>query len=149
MSEYSHEIRVLNGLIETTIDSVDGYKKAAEDAKNPNIAQLFRRWSNDRAQVVSALREVVRHDGGQPEDDGTVLASAHRMFTGLRASMSKDDKAVIEEVERSEDHIKDKYETAIKDDKLSVEAREVIQRCYTSVRAGHDQMSAIKHSLTH
>lgn len=148
MSEHSHEIRVLNGLIETTIDSADGYAKAAEDAKNPRVAELFRRWATDRSQVVTTLRQSVRQEGGKPEDDGTVLGSAHRMFVGLRASMSKDDKAVIEEVERGEDHIKSKYEDALKDEKLSTGAREVIQRCYTSVRAGHDEMSAIKHSIT-
>ena len=147
MSEHSHEIHVLNGLIETTIDSADGYEKAADDAKNPQIAQLFRRWSTDRAQVATTLRQAVRQEGGEPEDDGTVLASAHRMFVGMRASMSKDDKAVIEEVERGEDHIKGKYEDALKDEKLSSAARDVIQRCYTSVRAGHDEMSAIKHSM--
>ncbi|WP_109126344.1 PA2169 family four-helix-bundle protein [Dyella sp. C11] len=147
MSEHNHDIRVLNGLIETTIDSADGYQKAAEDAKNARIAQLFRQWASERTQVVSTLRQAVRQEGGKPEDDGTVLASAHRMFVGMRASMSKNDKAVIEEVERGEDHIKSKYEDALKDKDLSVAAREVVQLCYTSVRTGHDEMSAIKHSI--
>jgi uncharacterized protein (TIGR02284 family) len=50
-------------------------------------------------------------------------------------------------VERGEDHIKAKYDEALKDDKLSLSARESIQQAYTSVRQGHDQMSAIKHAV--
>jgi uncharacterized protein (TIGR02284 family) len=54
---------------------------------------------------------------------------------------------VVDEVERGEDHIKAKYDDALKDDTLSLSAREAIQQAYASVRQGHDQMSAIKHSM--
>lgn len=147
MSEHSHEIRVLNGLIETTIDSVDGYAEAAKDAENPQFRDMFLSRAAERRQVATRLREAVRREGGDPADDGTVLASAHRVFVDLRSSMSKGDKAVIDEVERGEDHIKSKYDEALKDDQLSVGAREVIQLAYASVRQGHDQMSTIKHSM--
>lgn len=147
MTQHDHEIKVLNGLIETTIDSVDGYAEAAKDAENPQFRDLFLTRAAERRQIAARLREAVRREGGEPADDGTVLASAHRMFTGLRASMSKGDKAVIDEVERGEDHIKAKYDDALKDDKLSLSARETIQQAYASVRQGHDQMSALKHSM--
>jgi len=147
MSEHSHEIHVLNGLIETTIDSVDGYAEAAKDAENAQFRDLFLARANERRQVAARLREAVRREGGEPADDGTVLASAHRAFVGLRSSMSHGDKAVIDEVERGEDHIKAKYDEALKDEKLSMAARETIQQAYASVRQGHDQMSAIKRSM--
>jgi len=147
MSEQSHEIHVLNDLIETTIDSVDGYAEAAKDAENAQFRDLFLSRAAERRQVATRLREAVRQEGGEPADDGTVLASAHRMFVGLRSSMSKGDKAVIDEVERGEDHIKAKYDDALKDDKLSTGTRQAIQLAYASVRQGHDQMSAIKHSM--
>lgn len=147
MSDHSHDIDVLNGLIETTIDSVDGYQKAAEDARNPQFAELFQRRSADRAKVVAALNEAVRQQGGEPEHGGTLVGSAHRVFTGLRAAMSKGDKAVIEEMERSEDHIKHRYEAALQDEELSAMSRDLILQCYTSVLSGHDQMRAIKRSV--
>jgi len=147
MTEHTHEIKILNGLIESTIDSADGYSEAAKDAENSQFREIFLTRANERRQIVTRLREAVRREGGDPADDGTVLASAHRMFTGLRSSMSKGDKAVIDEVERGEDHIKAKYDEALKDDKLSMSARETIQQAYTSVRQGHDQMSALKHSM--
>lgn len=45
--------------------------------------------------------------GGTPEDNGTVLGSAHRMFLNLKSVVTgQDDKAIIAEVEQGEDHIK-------------------------------------------
>lgn len=146
MNDRTHDIDVINGLIETTLDSSDGYSEAADHAKNPMIADLFRRWASERSRVVAELRTCVRGLGGTPEDDGTVLASAHRVFMDMRSHMSRDDKGVVEEIERGEDHIKSKFEDALKDEKLGPEARSAVQAAYTSVRAGHDEMSELKHS---
>jgi uncharacterized protein (TIGR02284 family) len=88
--------------------------------------------------------------GGNPEDDGTVLAGAHRMFLNLKSMMTgQDDKAIVNEVEAGEDHIKAKFEDALGDMKLSPAVRSVIESCYSSVKAGHDQMRDIKHSMQH
>jgi uncharacterized protein (TIGR02284 family) len=142
-----HDVKTLNGLIETTIDSVEGYREAAKEAGSSNYSAMFLRRANEREAVVRQLRATVTSLGGKPEDDGTVLASAHRVFVDLRASMSKGDKAVIDEVERGEDHIKAKYESALKDQELTPTSRSLIQQAYTSVRSGHDEMRDLKHSL--
>lgn len=148
MTDTSHDIRTLNGLIATTIDSVDGYRSSAEAIDSSRFDELFRQRANERTAVAEQLRAEVRRLGGNPEDDGTILAAGHRAFLNLKGAVtSRDDKAVINEVERGEDHIKHKFEAALADDSLSAETRGVIQTTYESVRAGHDQVSAIKHSL--
>ena len=45
-----------------------------------------------------------------PEDDGTILAAAHRMFLSLKSSLGGSDQGVVNEVERGEDRIKAKFE---------------------------------------
>jgi len=70
-----HDIKVLNTLIETTLDSVDGYTEAAKDAGNPGYKMLFERRAAERRRVVNNLQGTVRSLGGEPEDDGSVLAS--------------------------------------------------------------------------
>jgi uncharacterized protein (TIGR02284 family) len=140
-----HDIKTLNSLIETTLDSADGYAEAAKEAKSQRLIALFRDRSTERRQVASILQQRVRMLGGEPEDDGTVLASAHRMFVNLRTSVtSNDNKAVVDEVERGEDHIKSKFEDAMKDADVSPDTMAVITDVYTSVRNGHDQMRDIK-----
>ncbi len=148
MTETSHDIRTLNGLIATTIDSVDGYTAAADEAESGRYADLFRARAAERRAVSETLRAEVTRLGGAPEDDGTILAGAHRAFLNLKAAVTgRDDKAIVNEVERGEDHIKAKFESALADTELSVPIRAAIQSAYRSVREGHDQMRDLKRSL--
>jgi uncharacterized protein (TIGR02284 family) len=144
-----HDVKILNSLITTTIDSADGFERAAEDAKAGNFVTLFRTFSAERRQAVIGLQAAVSLLGGTPNDDGSLKADLHRRWLDLRAALAGDggDKAVIAEVERGEDYIKGKYEEAIANSGLSQTAREAIQAAYQSVRAGHDTASALKHRM--
>ena len=144
-----HDIKVLNSLIETTLDSADGYGQAAERANNTGYRNLFQEWSTQRHRVASDLQSQVRVLGGTPDTDGTVLAAGHRMFLKLRDSVTKGDEGVIDEVERGEDFIKAKFETALEDADLSVSVRDTVTRAYTSIKSGHDQARNLKHSFKH
>lgn len=138
------DIATLNSLIETTIDSADGYEQAAATEKVGDLAQTFRQFASERRSVVAELRSHVVRLGGTPEDDGSLLAAAHRQFLNLRSAFDSDTRTAINEVERGEDFIKGKYEAALRED-LSPDVRQAIQRAYESVRAGHDLISAMKH----
>jgi len=148
MSDSSHDISTLNSLIATTLDSVDGYTEAAKDSESGRFGALFTSRAAERRGVVSRLQQEVVSLGGNPEDDGTVLAGAHRIFINLKSAVTgKDEKAIVNEVERGEDHIKAKFEDALGDADLSPGVKAVIQGCYASVRQGHDEMRDLKHSL--
>ena len=103
MSTNDHDVKILNGLIETTIDSAEGYAEAAKDTQSTRFTSLFQSRAGERRQVAGVLQRQVRTLGGKPDDDGTVLASAHRLFVNLRKSLSSGDTAVVDEVERGED----------------------------------------------
>ena len=144
-----HDVGVINSLIATTIDSVDGYRAAATDADNQQFRSIFAARADEREEVVRELQEHVRQLGGTPEDDGSTLAGAHRFMMDIRDSITgRDDDAVIAEVERGEDHIKHKYEAALADTELSPQCRDIVQRCFRSVKEGHDQMRDLKHGVT-
>jgi uncharacterized protein (TIGR02284 family) len=148
MAEHSDQISTLNTLIATTIDSINGYEESAQNIDNPRFRDIFRQRANERQQVVESLRAEVRRLGGNPEDDGTFLGKAHQRFEGLKAAITgRDEKSIINEVERGEDYLKDKFEAALKDDTLSGDSRAVVERCFQSVRSGHDQMSQLKHGM--
>ena len=148
MADRDYDIKTLNSLIATTLDSVDGYTEAAKDIENQRYGTMFVARAKERRQVVSDLQGEVRRLGGNPEDDGTVLAGAHRMFLDLKATVTgQDDKAIINEVERGEDHIKAKFDDAVVDNDLSPETRDAIQKANQSVQQGHDQMRDLKHAL--
>ena len=144
----THDITVLNTLIATTLDSVRGYRDAAEDSSGAN-AELFRTMADERTQVVARLQEQVRMLGGDPEDESSTMGAIHRGFMNLKeAVLGSDERAVIEEVERGEDYLKNKYQAALNDDGLGAAARGAIEAAFGSVREGHDRASALKHATT-
>jgi uncharacterized protein (TIGR02284 family) len=146
--QHSEEISALNTLIATTIDSVTGYENSAKDVDNQRFAEIFRERANERQQVVEQLRSEVRRLGGNPEDDGSLLGKTHQRFEDLKAAVTgQDEQSIVNEVERGEDYLKEKFETALDSDALSGESRSVVENCYQSVRSGHDQMSQLKHGL--
>ena len=148
MDTRHHDIETVNDLIKTTIDSVDGYRSAAESADSGQFQSIFFERANERQRVAEDLRSYVQSLGAEPEDDGSILAGAHRAFMNLRDAVTGlDDNAIIAEVERGEDHIKAKFETALEDNNLGTETRTLISRNYDSVKSGHDQMRELKRSL--
>ena len=148
MTEHNGEISTLNTLIATLIDSVIGYEDAASNSDAGRFAEMFRQRANERQQCVDDLRAEVRRLGGNPEDDGSFMGKTHQRFLDLKAAITgRDDKAIVNEVERGEDYLKEKFETALNDGDLSGESREAVQRAFQSVREGHDQMSQLKHGM--
>lgn len=148
MANTDYDTRTLNSLIATVIDSIDGYTEAAKDAESGRFGEMFADRARERRQVATQLQTEVTRLGGNPEDDGSALAGAHRAFLNLKSAVTgKDDKAIIDEVERGEDHIKAKFEDALADNELSPATRSAIQTAYGSVRQGHDQIRDLKHAM--
>ncbi len=146
--ENKDQISTLNSLIETTVDSVTGYEDSAKNVDNERFREIFRSRADERQKVAEELRSEVRRLGGDPEDSGSFMGKAHQRFEDLKAAITgRDEKSIINEVERGEDYIKGKFEAALQSDDLGAESREVVQRCFQSVREGHDQMSQLKHGM--
>jgi uncharacterized protein (TIGR02284 family) len=144
----SDGLGTLNTLIATTIDSINGYEDSAANIENQSFQQIFRERASERQKVVEELRGEVRRLGGNPEDDGSFLGKAHQRFEDLKAAVTgRDEKAIINEVERGEDYLKEKFETALSGGTLTGESRSVVEQAYQSVRSGHDQISQLKHGM--
>jgi uncharacterized protein (TIGR02284 family) len=143
-----HAVKVLNSLIETTLDSAHGYKEAAENADNPRFKTLFTERAGRRQALTLRLQDEVRSFGGEPQDHQTILGKAHNTFVDIKAALTgNDDKAVINEVERGEDFIRDKFEHAAKEGDLPPTARQLIEKAYSEIKADHDEVSRLKKQM--
>ncbi len=150
MSDDNHSgtISTLNTLIATTIDSVTGYEDSAENIHDDRLREVFRSRADERQKVVEELRTEVRRLGGEAEDGGSFLGKAHQRFEDLKAAITgRDEKAIINEVERGEDYLKEKWQTALQSGELKGESHDLVERNYQSVKAGHDQISSLKHGF--
>ena len=143
-----HAVKILNSLIETTLDSANGYRSAAEGVDNPQFKSMFTERAARREELSRRLQQEVRTFGGEPEDDQSLLGRMHNKFAEVRGDlMGRDDKGVIDEVERGEDVIKAKFEKAAQDADLPEPARQLVTTAYAEVRADHDTISQLKHRM--
>ena len=142
------DVTVLNTLLSTVYDSVKGYEESSRDVDSSSIKQLFHEGAKERSQVAHMLRDQVVALGGDPTDSPSLLGSAHQAFMKLREMVTdREDKAIIQEVERGEDYIKEKFEAAIGNTDLSPRTLDVVQRAYTVVKQGHDRVRDLKQSI--
>lgn len=134
----------LQDLIKINIDSVKGFKEAAETIDNAEIADLLRSIASHRATHIKELRGLVEMTDEEAEDSGSIKGTVHRWWLSARGTLSGgDDHAVLAEAQRGEDAIKHEYESAIEDIK-DVPVREVVARQYAEVRSGNDRISTLR-----
>jgi uncharacterized protein (TIGR02284 family) len=143
----NHSVSKLDDLIITLIDSVKGYEHSAEKAEAARYRDVFLEMARDRRETVTALQAASRAEGGSPADYGSAAATLHRRIEDLRVALGGGDKAIVKEVERGEDYLKEEFERVLKDEKMSPAAQAAVRDAYESVRRGHDRASALKHEL--
>ncbi|GAA5236167.1 PA2169 family four-helix-bundle protein [Verticiella sediminum] len=138
-------VKTLNHLIETSKNGEKGFLAASEDAKNPELKALLSKRSQECASAATELQAVVSRLGGKPEDSGTVTGAMHRGWVNLKAAVAgREDKAVLEECERGEDHAKAEYQKALNEAALPEDIRQLVQRQYDGVLRNHDQIKALR-----
>lgn len=145
---HKESISLLNDLIETSKDGQKGFEESAKDLKNPELKSFFVAHAQDCATAVRELQTEVRALGGDPETSGSVSGSVHRAWVNLKSSVTgKDDKAVLNEVERGEDHALKAYRDAEKkaaEKNLPVNVVALIRKQLAGVQKNHDQVKLLR-----
>ncbi len=126
---------ILNDILETLIDSAHGYEKAAEIADRPVLRDFFSRRAVSRREMAAAVRGEIANLGGTSDSDGTILASAHRVFMGLSAAVQDNDEAAIGAVDQGEEYLRQKFERALAKDELAEPARTLLRNYQGELRA--------------
>lgn len=143
----THDIQILNGLIQTTADSADAYHDAAAETDDGGRRALFKRRAFARQKVAADLSADVRGLGGEPTVEGSILAKAQRAFGDLKHALVRDELSIVGPVEGVEDTVRTRFEKALEDSNVSATTRDAIRRAYARLHGDHDDISALKHSL--
>lgn len=146
MSE-THDNAKLDDLIVTLIDSVKGFEHSADKAEAARYREFFLEMARERRNAVTLLQAASRAEGGSPADYGSAAATLHRRIEDLRVALGGGDAAIVKEVERGEDYLKEEFERVLADERMSPAAMAAAREAYGSVRRGHDKASALKHAL--
>ncbi len=134
----------LQNLHQANVDSAKGFKEAAQDLKNSQLAADFMKWSQERNKQARELAEIVEINDGEVDREGSWLGSLHRSYMALKAAISSDDDhAILAEAERGEDYIKEAYEEVLKESPGTA-VNDVLQRQYANVKATHDRVRDLR-----
>lgn len=143
-SDIDHVRATLNDLIEACKDSEEGYRLAAEKAKDPDLRRLFLKSALQRAQYAGELQAEVVAGGGEPATSGSVIGAIHRGWSGLKSAITVDhDLTVLEEAERGEDATMKNYHEALTK-KLPADSRAIVEKQYLEIRQAHDTVRSLR-----
>lgn len=141
-------IDLLNDLIETSKDGQKGFETSAEDLKNPQLKTYFQTRAADCATAVRELQAEVRALGGDPEQSSSVAGTLHRAWVDLKSLVTgKSDEAILNEVERGEDHALADYKKALekaREKALPVNVVTLIQKQLDGAQANHDKVKLLR-----
>ena len=131
-------VETLKSLTQTTFDSIEGYRKAAEKADSPALKNALNTRINDRATTLTKLNEALRSQGEEPITSSSALGSMHQAFLTITEAFEGGDEAAAERVEEGEEFLADKFRDALEDDanEIDVSVLNVIKSAYSEVRAG-------------
>jgi uncharacterized protein (TIGR02284 family) len=108
-------ISVLNDLISTCVDGVEGFRSAADAVKDSQAKMFLQSRVRTVATSEAELTEAVRRLGGNPVTHGHAVGSVHRGWINLKSAITgKNDDSILAEAIRGEEGAVDHYRGALK-----------------------------------
>lgn len=127
---------VLETLVDTVYDSIEGCKRAGEAATSQAVKSAFANQQERRQSTLDMLNQELVRQGGELMTRGTMAGSLHRVWLKVTELFESGDRAAIERVQEGEDYLAGKFETALEETDLDSQTRAVIQRALTEIRQG-------------
>jgi uncharacterized protein (TIGR02284 family) len=139
-------VETLNAMIAVSLDGAGTLAKGADIIKDPRIRSLLAELASERQQSVIRLKEEVRSLGGTPEDRGTVVGSAHRLYTEVKLALAPEDRrAVIDEIKRSEQRVREKFQELLhQDTALPPAIREIVEQHFEQMRRSCSRVNQLE-----
>jgi len=143
----SKSASVLNSLIHTHNDRIEGYDHASKETNEADLKILFSEHASTSRQFKAELTPHVTGGGEEPKKDRTAPGAAYQAWMDVRAALSTNDrKTVLKSCEFGEDFAKKAYENVLKDNlnDLTSEQQQIVKRQYNTIKAQHDKIRNLR-----
>ncbi len=116
-------------LIEKNEDSVKGFEKAAENAKEVSTREYFQKRAEQRKLFAKTLHNATPAlKTGNTEIEGTTKGAAHRTWMDVKAFFSSDnDEAMLEEAVRGDKTAISEYNEVLAETMVPYRMKEIIK----------------------
>src|SRR5580658_3195639 len=107
-------VEILNDLLETCYDGLEGFRTAVSKVKRSDSIMLFESRIQRIDESAAELYTAIRRLGGHPAEQGHPEARLHRGWMALRAMVTpQTDGAILAEVARGEEEAIRHYHRAL------------------------------------
>ncbi len=127
---------LLETLIDTTFDSVEGYRKAADIATTPQLKSILNSQAAKRQTTLDTLTAELTRLGGDLITKGTATGELHQLWLKLTAMFESGDEAAVERVEEGEEYLAGKFEKALETDSFDAATASVVRAALAQIREG-------------
>jgi uncharacterized protein (TIGR02284 family) len=142
----SNPTSTVKNLLVTLHDGQEGFAHASENARDPQLKELFARLSLQRAEFIKELEPQLAKLGASSKVEGpSIHGTMHQAWIDLKAAITKGEShSILSEAERGEDMAKKVYQNASADPDLPEAVRTVVSKQAAAVLASHDEMKALR-----
>jgi uncharacterized protein (TIGR02284 family) len=121
-------------------DAEQGFRGAASAARDPELRELFARYSEQHGGYATKLQEAVKVLGYDPEAPVGLGGMIYAGWVNLKALVtSHNEHGILVEAERGEDWILGTYRDAV-DKTLPTGIRPLVEAQFAEVQKAHDYL---------
>ena len=103
----------LRTVIQTLIDSQEGFKKIGEEIKDETLKEYFLAESLTRAQFRGVLEAILHQEGVRDvKESGTAAGTVVRAWTGFKSALGAGDSSLLSSAEEGENEAIEAYAKA-------------------------------------
>jgi uncharacterized protein (TIGR02284 family) len=136
----SEIVNVLKGLVEICKDGQQGYKDAADDIKDEELAKIMLNYSNQREKFAFEIRDIIVSFGSQADMLGNTFGVVHRLWMDIRFGIAGNGtEAIFRECLRGEKAALRRYRDVLKSD-LPEDIHKKVTRQYEEINEAHENI---------
>ncbi|WP_432713725.1 PA2169 family four-helix-bundle protein [Pedobacter sp.] len=147
MGNSTANAEILNDLIQINNDRIEGYEKAIKELEpaDSDLKALFVKMIGESHKHKLALATEVQALGSDIEKGTTGSGKIYRAWMDVKAVFTGHDrKTILNNCEFGEDAAQKAYKTALEQEDLSANLRELISEQKAELRASHDQIKGLR-----
>jgi len=144
----SQTISLLNDLIRTNNDRIEGYERAVTDTEDPQLKSLFHTMAQESRKFKNELLGEVLKLGGTPEEGTTGSGKIFRAWMDFKSAIAgKNRKSIISSCEFGEEAAMDMYHDVINSNKLPAHHLNIVKEQDKYLQQSHDRIKLIRDTV--
>jgi uncharacterized protein (TIGR02284 family) len=148
MKTTKETIDILNNLLETNNDRIEGYERASKETTETDLKTLFTQFASTSTTCKQELIAEVKKLGGTPNEKTSTSGKFYRTWMDIKATLTgKDRKKILASCEMGEDVAKKNYEDALKEFTSDSPLFTLINKQLILIKADHDKVKNLRDEL--